>query len=109
MHTDAKCRGFFSAVTQAHGSNHIAFAGSAHTGATSGKSLVAYFVPKIQLCVFHLVGFRVGLDFRDNLIDFFHLKVNDVVHHSLCASHMVREKIVVKLGLVCEWIIHIRI
>ena len=101
--------GLFGTVTVAHGGNHIALGSRAHSGATALQGAFLYLVPQIELSALHLVGLGVGLDFLDNLVDFLHFEVDDVVHDSLGQHHMLVEEVEIEIGLRRERINYIRI
>ena len=61
------------------------------------------------LCTLHLVNLRISLYLRHDEVDFLHLKVNDIVHHSLCELCMTLEQIHIETRMVCEWVDNIRI
>ena len=82
MYTDREVGSLGRAITQAHGSNHIALAGCA-------------------------VG--VGLDLVENLLDLFHLQIDDVIHHALSAGHMLGKQVKVEVCLRSEGVLYITV
>ena len=56
------------------------------------------------LCTLHLIHLRIGLYLRQDEVDFLHLKVDDVVHQSLCKLCMTLKQIHIEACMVCEWV-----
>ena len=101
--------GFGSAVSQSERGEHISLSGCAATGAATLKGLVAYLLPQIQFCAFHLCGFRIGFDLFDDGVDFFHLEIDYIIHYALGFAHVIGKKSEIELSLGGERILYIAV
>ncbi len=104
-----ECGGLIGAVAQTHSGNHVALGCGAHAGAAALQSLGADFVPQVQLGALHLVGLGVFLDFCYDGLNLLHLQVDDVVHHALCARHMLGKEVEIETGVVGKRVAHITV
>ena len=99
--------GLLCAVSQSHGSNHVALGSDTHTGASAHTALFLDLLPQVIFRTLNLVVLRVGLYLCHDGINLLELQVNDVVHDSLSHEHMLLEKVEIKVCLGSEWIHHV--
>ena len=109
MNFNRERRSLFRAIAQSQRSEHIALAGSSYACTAALQRLCANLVPQIALGLLNFIGFRVCLDFCNNLFNLLHLKVDNVVHYALSRCYVGAERVEVEACLVGKRIEHIRV
>ena len=107
MYLYAEVCSLLCAVAESHGGNHIALGSDAHTGTSALTALLVNLLPQHHFAALHLVAFGVALDFLHDALNLLQLQVDDVVHDALGQSHMLAEKVEVKVGILGEGIYHV--
>ncbi len=99
MYAFGEIGGFRCAVAQSECREHVAFAGGSHSRASAFECLGANLVPEITLRLLHLIRLGVRFYLGENLVDFFFLQIDYVVHQALGFAHIIAEKLEVELSV----------
>ena len=66
-------------------------------------------LPQMTLTLLYLHGFRIRVNLSQDQLNLLRLQINDIIHDALCQKDMLTEKVEIEIGLLREWIHHIRI
>ena len=96
MHFNREIRCFLGAILCSQGCEHIPLGSDAKPCPSSLYGFFPDILPEISFTVFQIIVFGIRIDLGKDLVNFFKLKVDDVIHDPLCFLDMVDEKTGIK-------------
>ena len=96
LHINRKISSILSTITQTERCNHITFGSDTHPRTATFYSLLVNLLPELDFCMLHLFHLGVALNLLQNLLNHLQLKVDNVVHQTLCQAHVLAEEFKVK-------------
>ena len=109
MYVHREICGFLSAIAQPHGRQHVTFGRDTQARTASKPTLMLYFIPKMVLGSFHLLALWVLFYLSHDHVDFFHFKVDNIIHDTLSQLYMFGEFAIIKPRLLGKGLVNIAV